>query len=209
MGNYIHIRLCGVIILPCRNINWLFNQTVLEVMIDTNNYIPENSFKINYARWRNTESYRYIHQMYPSYTQTKPIKLVRIFLRMYGIYCTVKSDALPIIYSTIDGASPAMITAWLVTNDKSTLVQVMAWCRQATSHYLNQCWPRSPMPCGVTRPQWVNWQQPGGDNIIKSGNGLTAAGVFCFVQNTKACFQKCFWKGYLRIGGQFCSGLMC
>ena len=37
----------------------------------------------------------------------------------------------------------------------STLVQVMAWCRQATSHYLNQCWPRSPTPYGVTRPQWV------------------------------------------------------
>ena len=27
--------------------------------------------------------------------------------------------------------------------DKSTMVWVMAWCRQATSHYLNQCWPRS------------------------------------------------------------------
>ena len=43
-----------------------------------------------------------------------------------------------------------------LTDDKSTLVQVMAWCRQATSHYLNQCWPRSPTPYGVTRPQWVN-----------------------------------------------------
>ena len=43
-----------------------------------------------------------------------------------------------------------------ITDDKSTLVQVMAWCRQATSHYLNQYWPRSPMPYGVTRPQWVN-----------------------------------------------------
>ena len=31
----------------------------------------------------------------------------------------------------------------------------MAWCRQATSHYLNQCWPRSLPPYGVTRPQWV------------------------------------------------------
>ena len=28
-----------------------------------------------------------------------------------------------------------------LTDDKSTLVQVMAWCRQATSHYLSQCWP--------------------------------------------------------------------
>ena len=42
-----------------------------------------------------------------------------------------------------------------ITDDKSTLVQVLAWCRHATSHYLSQCWPRSPMPYGVTRPQWV------------------------------------------------------
>ena len=42
-----------------------------------------------------------------------------------------------------------------LTDDQSTLVQVMAWCRQATSQYLNQCWPRSPTPYGVTRPQWV------------------------------------------------------
>ena len=43
------------------------------------------------------------------------------------------------------------------TDDKSTLVQVMAWCRQATSHYLSQCWPISLSPYGVTRPQWVNF----------------------------------------------------
>ena len=42
------------------------------------------------------------------------------------------------------------------TDDESTLVQVMAWCHQATSHYLSQCWPRSLSPYGVTRPQWVN-----------------------------------------------------
>ena len=47
---------------------------------------------------------------------------------------------------------------WVPLNpvdDKSALVQVMAWCRQAPSHYLNQCWPRSLMPYGITRPQWV------------------------------------------------------
>ena len=42
-----------------------------------------------------------------------------------------------------------------LTDDKSTLVQVMAWCRQATSHYLSQCSPSSLSPYGVTRPQWV------------------------------------------------------
>ena len=47
-----------------------------------------------------------------------------------------------------------------LTNEKSTLVQVMAWCLQATSYYLNQCCPRSPTPYGVTRPQWVNRRGP-------------------------------------------------
>ena len=42
-----------------------------------------------------------------------------------------------------------------LTDDKSTLVQVMARWRQATSHYLGQCWPRSMSLYGVTRPQWV------------------------------------------------------
>ena len=42
------------------------------------------------------------------------------------------------------------------TDDQSTLVQVMAWCHQATSLYLSQCWSKSMSPYGVTRPQWVN-----------------------------------------------------
>ena len=40
-------------------------------------------------------------------------------------------------------------------DEKSTWVQVMAWCRQATSHYLNQYWRRSLPPYGIPRPQWV------------------------------------------------------
>ena len=39
-----------------------------------------------------------------------------------------------------------------LTDDKSTLVQVMAWCLQATSHYLSQCWSISMASHGVTRP---------------------------------------------------------
>ena len=77
--------------------------------------------------------------------------------------------------SVIDGWSISCELAlrWMsldLTDDKSTLVQVMASCRQATSHYLNQFWPKSLSPYGVTRPQWVNiphdpWHphgQPGG-----------------------------------------------
>ena len=32
----------------------------------------------------------------------------------------------------------------------------MAWCSQATSHYLSQYWPRSMLPYGFTGPQWFN-----------------------------------------------------
>ena len=56
-------------------------------------------------------------------------------------------------------ASFDKVLRWMIqdlTDDKSTLIQVMAWCCQATSHYLSQCWPRSTSPYGVIRPQWVN-----------------------------------------------------
>ena len=56
------------------------------------------------------------------------------------------------------GISYEIALRWMpldLTDDKSTLVQVMAWCRQATSHYLSQCWPSSMSPYDVTRPQWV------------------------------------------------------
>ena len=61
------------------------------------------------------------------------------------------------------GISGEIALRWLsldFTDDKSTLVQVMAWCRQAASHYLSQCWPRSMLPNGVARPQWVNKMIP-------------------------------------------------
>ena len=41
-------------------------------------------------------------------------------------------------------------------DEKSKLVQVMAWCRQAPSHCLSLCWPRSMWTYGITKPQWVN-----------------------------------------------------
>ena len=53
----------------------------------------------------------------------------------------------------------AIALRWMPRNnfdDRSTLAQVMAWCRQATSHYLSQCWPRFISPYGFTSSQWVN-----------------------------------------------------
>ena len=58
-----------------------------------------------------------------------------------------------------------------LTDDKSTLVQVMAWCHQATSHYLSQCWPRFMVPYGVIRPQWVKMKTVAcWDFFLKNGH---------------------------------------
>ena len=54
------------------------------------------------------------------------------------------------------GISCEIAIIWMAldfTDYQSTLVQVMAWCHQATSHYLSQCWPRSLSLYSVTRPQ--------------------------------------------------------
>ena len=67
------------------------------------------------------------------------------------------------------GISCAIVFRWMsldLSDGKSTLVQVMAWCRQATSHYLSQCWPRSMSPYGVTRPQWVNRNSHHKDKMV-------------------------------------------
>ena len=42
-----------------------------------------------------------------------------------------------------------------LTHENFPLVQVMAWCHQATCHYLSKCWHRYMLPYGITRPQWV------------------------------------------------------
>ena len=47
------------------------------------------------------------------------------------------------------GISCEIVLTWMpqnLTDDESTLVQVMARCRQATSHYLSQCCHRSMSP---------------------------------------------------------------
>ena len=52
--------------------------------------------------------------------------------------------------------------SWDLAEDRSTSVQAMAWCRQATSHYLSQYWPRYVSPYGITRAQWVKEINHGG-----------------------------------------------
>ena len=72
--------------------------------------------------------------------------------------CNLKLVILQLI-SRIDVLSTCEIALrWKkqdLTDDKSALAQVMAWCRQATIQYLSQCWPKSLSPYGATTPHWV------------------------------------------------------
>ena len=87
------------------------------------------------------------------------------------------------------------------TDDQSTLIQVMAWCRQATSHYLSQCWPRSLSPYGVTRPQWFNFDDPCTDAIMcqnQTGIGLMLAAFQPGSEYIMACLLRSWdWGVFL------------
>ena len=122
-----------------------------------------------------------------------------------------------------------------LSNDKSTLVQVMAWCRQATSHYLSQCWLRSMSPFSITRPQCVNSSPPSapymrqwtGSVRYGSYNGLapvrrqaiswTNTDLLSIgplgtnfseirIKIHNFSIIKMFWKCHLRYGGHFVRG---
>ena len=74
------------------------------------------------------------------------------------------------------------------TDDKSTLVQVMAWCHQASSHYLNHCWPSSVPPYGITGPQWVKLYE--GSCITK----LIPHESDVKPMTAHLVFENCIWK---------------
>ena len=44
----------------------------------------------------------------------------------------------------------------LLNHESFSGTLVMAWCHQATSYYLSLCWPRSILPYGIARPQWMS-----------------------------------------------------
>ena len=67
-----------------------------------------------------------------------------------------------------------------LTGDKSTLVQVLAWCHQATGHYLSKWWPGILLPYDVTKPPWV-----------KTVNILIMATESYYFISTPGWFYKC------------------
>ena len=86
-------------------------------------------------------------------------KMIASRATVFGISCSPSPFLIALATGRSGISSPAISSKialrWMpldLTDDKSTLVQVMAWCCQATSHYLSQCWPRFMSPYGVTRP---------------------------------------------------------
>ena len=76
-----------------------------------------------------------------------------------------------------------------LTDDKSTLVQVMFWCPQAPSHYLNQCWPSSLSLYGNTRPQWVNCLKLGHGSVFVS---IVSWVLYSFIHALNQCHITIF-----------------
>ena len=67
---------------------------------------------------------------------------------------------------------------------KSILVQVITWCRKATSHYLSQCWIRCLSLYDVTRPHWIKkW-------INRAVFAITSFVYICY-SGVKSIFLKC------------------
>ena len=144
--------------LPCCQLDsWKKNSVEIESLENSNIFIQENAFEIivwqsggHFVQggFKSEEPLCISHTVFPL-NSLAPGKFEWNF--RYLIFQ---------IISVIGGWVIACELAlrWMsldLTYDKSTLVQVMAWRRQATSHYLSQCWPRPLSPYCFTRPQWV------------------------------------------------------
>ena len=76
-------------------------------------------------------------------------------------------------------------------NEKSTLVQVTCWCRQATSHHhLSQCWPSSKSPNGISGLQWV-------DKSWMANLGWGAVSDLSLISDLSQKFKHDLWSQHL------------
>ena len=88
-------------------------------------------------------------------------------------------------------------------NNKSVLFQVMAWRRQATSYYLNQCWPSFLTHICGTRGRWVNWCRLSYQINIHGNikpNSLCVVGNWSIADWTRICQSYFIAKIILGIG---------
>ena len=97
------------------------------------------------------------------------------------------------------GISNEVAIRWMspdLTDDKSTLVLVMAWCLQAASHYLSQCWLRSMSSNGITRPQCVNVV-----DVTYRFNWLTGGRVWhhIYIVCNISCIRRLHYMPYMAV----------
>ena len=77
----------------------------------------------------------------------------------------------------------------ILTTEESTVVQVIAWCHQETSHYLNQCWTRGPLLEGFSIVIQIRWKiglsvtPPSGTVSLHYFTHATTVQLSCYMQN--------------------------
>ena len=99
-----------------------------------------------------------------------------------------------------------LFLSWDLIHDKSTLVEVIVWCRQAASHYLYQWWAVSMTPCGTTGSQCnltkIPWhvfdavpQNTSGSlrNLWKLNPGWSFLFLFTMTSSNGNIFRVNFW----------------
>ena len=70
------------------------------------------------------------------------------------------TNAFSTLFHRLVSSNILMVKPWYkwpqnLTDDKWILVQITAWCRQATSHYQSQCWRYSMSAYDVISLQWA------------------------------------------------------
>ena len=123
--------------------SWLANITSSDDLVRLDSKpIPEPTLIQRYvAIWRNKATMNF-NSLAPGRPWCHFKTAIFNLVLLIGIFTLSKDNALRWM-------------SWDITDDKSTLVQVMAWCHQAASNYMSQCWPSSMSPYGVTRPQLI------------------------------------------------------
>ena len=88
------------------------------------------------TKWWNKEL------MLATYAQRLPILVANILAPKFGFGPDWLLRCVPagVDFTGLTHCGPVTHIWWYWS--VSTLVQVKAWCHQAPSHYLNQCWPR-------------------------------------------------------------------
>ena len=125
-----------------------------------------------------------LYQMYRYQTRNIPGELDQDHYTMvYGIYLLAPgrsgSKFKSVIFEhmlRIMNISCESALNWMQRNtfyDNLTLVHVMAPYREATKHYMGQCWPRSMLRCDVTGPHRVDYERWTGPSISQKNVPIT------------------------------------